>query len=377
MLTDTRGDLFLRPGSITGADIILVPRRLSNPARRHAYEQVAPLFLGSEDARSILNATVVLLRPAGWQNALKRSPRVRNWTDVQKIVEHLFLQDYESVVILALNNERKLLAIHEAATGGLHGAAVDVRQALKVSMLTGASSVVIVHNHPSGDPTPSTQDQDLTENLLAAANALGIEVLDHIVVGYGGAVSSFRYLGISPQFSEEFSVDEAPIGADLMQSVRVSEQESQRLRRLWGGHGKLVVRTGLVPPPISGLPVVGNSSALKQLGYSLNLKEGELAVVSVDGHNKVRGVRTVNTENIVFTKELAREVLGFSMVCSASAQLFVLRVPIDYVNSLPLDVIDFTEKLRKVAEPIYSTLDFVLIDRGDRTISLHDLGLMR
>ena len=66
-----------------------------------------------------------------------------------------------------------------------------VRRALEVS----ASAVILVHNHPSGDPTPSRADIQMTKQIVEAARALGVEVHDHLIVGREG-VSSFRQLGL-------------------------------------------------------------------------------------------------------------------------------------------------------------------------------------
>lgn len=66
-----------------------------------------------------------------------------------------------------------------------------VRRALEVS----ASAIILVHNHPSGDPTPSRADVQMTKQIVEAARALGVEVHDHLIVGREG-VSSFRQLGL-------------------------------------------------------------------------------------------------------------------------------------------------------------------------------------
>jgi len=66
---------------------------------------------------------------------------------------------------------------------------VDPRQVFRAAVRLGASAVVLAHNHPSGDPTPSAQDREVTRRVAAAGRILGIPLLDHLVVGNGGYVS--------------------------------------------------------------------------------------------------------------------------------------------------------------------------------------------
>ena len=61
----------------------------------------------------------------------------------------------------------------------------DIKTVLKEPVKLGAERIILLHNHPSGDPTPSQEDLDATENIKKAANLLGIELLEHIVIGNG------------------------------------------------------------------------------------------------------------------------------------------------------------------------------------------------
>ncbi len=84
----------------------------------------------------------------------------------------------------------------EVSIGSLNASIVHPRELFKEAVKVSAASIVLVHNHPSGDPTPSGADVQLTRRLVKAGDVLGIEVLDHVVIGDGGEHSSLRDLGL-------------------------------------------------------------------------------------------------------------------------------------------------------------------------------------
>ena len=95
----------------------------------------------------------------------------------------------ERVRILHLNTRNMLIRDELIAEGTIDEAAVHVRQVLKRAMDLGSAAIIIVHNHPGGDPSPSRADIELTRTIAAALKAPGIAVHDHIIVGTQGHVS--------------------------------------------------------------------------------------------------------------------------------------------------------------------------------------------
>lgn len=104
--------------------------------------------------------------------------------------------DREHFWALALSTKNRLLRMVEVSVGSLNSSIVHPRELFKEAVRLSAASVVIVHNHPSGDPTPSAADLQLTRRLARAGEVLGIEVLDHVVIGDGGAHASLRHMGV-------------------------------------------------------------------------------------------------------------------------------------------------------------------------------------
>jgi DNA repair protein RadC len=98
---------------------------------------------------------------------------------------NVLLQDEASEVfiILCLSTKHQVIAFHEVSRGALDSTTVHPREVFKAALLANAFAIVVGHNHPSGDPTPSVDDIRLTSSLVAAGTLLGVPVLDHIVIG--------------------------------------------------------------------------------------------------------------------------------------------------------------------------------------------------
>lgn len=106
----------------------------------------------------------------------------------------------ETVLVLMLDTKLQVNAAHVAAMGTLDECPAVPRTIFTAALLAGAGSVIVAHNHPSGDPCPSPMDCAITQRLVDAGDLLGIPVQDHIIVGSGNRrVFSFRTHGMMPQ----------------------------------------------------------------------------------------------------------------------------------------------------------------------------------
>ncbi|HEY1535151.1 MAG TPA: JAB domain-containing protein, partial [Polyangiaceae bacterium] len=88
-----------------------------------------------------------------------------------------------------LDGKYGLKSARRIAQGGLHGCALLTRDVLSPALRDGASAIVLVHNHPSGDPTPSPEDIAMTRAVRVAGELVGIPLIDHVVVSRSGACS--------------------------------------------------------------------------------------------------------------------------------------------------------------------------------------------
>jgi DNA repair protein RadC len=97
--------------------------------------------------------------------------------------------DHEEVWLLCLDGRSGLKACLRIAQGGLHGCALTARDVLAPAVKNAAAAILLVHNHPSGDPQPSPDDIEMTKHVSKCAELIGIPLLDHIVVARSGARS--------------------------------------------------------------------------------------------------------------------------------------------------------------------------------------------
>ncbi len=97
--------------------------------------------------------------------------------------EHRFDQEKEHFIAVGLNTKNHIQFVDLVTLGTLDASLVHPRETFRRAVAEGVNSVAIIHNHPSGDPTPSTEDRQVTERLIEAGKILGIEVLDHVIVG--------------------------------------------------------------------------------------------------------------------------------------------------------------------------------------------------
>jgi DNA repair protein RadC len=101
----------------------------------------------------------------------------------------------EQVRVLFLNAKNMLIANEAMWNGSVDEAAVHVREVIARAIALGATALIIVHNHPSGDPSPSDQDIRITQDLVEAARHMKIQVHDHVIVGASGR-TSMRAMGL-------------------------------------------------------------------------------------------------------------------------------------------------------------------------------------
>jgi len=98
--------------------------------------------------------------------------------------------------VLFLDTQHRVIRFDEMCRGAIDAASVYPREVLKSALAYNAAAVILVHNHPSGDPEPSDADRRITERLKEALGLMDIRVIDHVVVGSEGCVSfaEMRYL---------------------------------------------------------------------------------------------------------------------------------------------------------------------------------------
>ena len=155
--------------------------------------------IGRDKAATLVAAFALARRME--QERREESPVLDNPPTVVNFMrESNRLKNVESFQALLLNTRKKLIRVEEISEGILDTILVHPREVFRAAIAANAAAIVLIHNHPSGDPTPSDADIRVTRDLIRAGQLLKIEVVDHIIIGHATAertkdYSSLRELG--------------------------------------------------------------------------------------------------------------------------------------------------------------------------------------
>lgn len=118
------------------------------------------------------------------------------------VMEELKVETKEIVKVVMLNSKNEIIQIQTVAIGGANFAHIEPKDVLKEVIKKGMPNMALIHNHPSGDPTPSKQDITFTKKMQEVSQILGIQFLDHIIIGDGKYTSMRAYLEIQERKNE-------------------------------------------------------------------------------------------------------------------------------------------------------------------------------
>lgn len=129
--------------------------------------------------KAICELSIRMNKPTDYKRIKIKEPY-----DIAKILMNdLRFLKREIAKVVILNNKNVILKILDISLGGTNFARIEIKDILGEVVKMGAPKIILVHNHPSGDSTPSKSDMQMTERVYEASNLLGIELLDHIVIG--------------------------------------------------------------------------------------------------------------------------------------------------------------------------------------------------
>lgn len=182
---------------------LAIPRRDTKPLAKallHQFGGIAGLLTADADAIARVpgmgetSAAALKIAHAAALRLLKSEvaarPILSNW---QALLDYLRADMAHHVIervrVLHLNSRNMLIRDELMQEGSVDEAPVYVREVIRRAIDLGSTAIILVHNHPSGDPSPSRADIELTRNIVEAGKRLGIAVHDHIVIGTGGHVS--------------------------------------------------------------------------------------------------------------------------------------------------------------------------------------------
>lgn len=129
--------------------------------------------------KAICEIAIRMSRPSNYKKI-----KISSTEEAAKFVlEELRLQKKEYVKIILLNNKNQILKICDMATGGSNFVNINIKEIILEALKIKAPRMILIHNHPSGDPTPSKADLEFTDKLYNTTKMFDIELLDHIVIG--------------------------------------------------------------------------------------------------------------------------------------------------------------------------------------------------
>jgi DNA repair protein RadC len=159
--------------------------------RMHNLDKLANLDL--TELKTIVDTDVKALKIAAMFELFRRTnrlhkngfkQRIKNAQDVyNQVSDELIPLKQEHFLALYLDTKNQIIKKQVVSKGTLNASLVHPREVFNPAVKASANSIILVHNHPSGDPTPSKEDETVTKNLVDAGELLGISVLDHVVIG--------------------------------------------------------------------------------------------------------------------------------------------------------------------------------------------------
>lgn len=199
----------LGPDSLTNAELIAVLLRVGVPGEnavqvgqrllntyggirglhRVAFSELVGEHGIGEAKASSLKAAIELGRRLTIE-APEERPTINSPGDAAALVQfEMQALEKEHLRVILLDTRNHVIEVHEVYRGSLNASVVRVGEVFIPAVRRNAANIIIIHNHPSGDPTPSPEDVAITQRLVKAGKLLEIEVLDHIIIGQGRYVS--------------------------------------------------------------------------------------------------------------------------------------------------------------------------------------------
>lgn len=143
-----------------------------------------------ENFKHAKRVDIVSIKVVKESSILYKDRKISNPSDAAKLIK-VFLEneDREKFMVCCLDTKNQINSISTISIGSLNSSIVHPREVFKVAIYGNSASVILFHNHPSGDCTPSSEDINITQRLKDAGKILGIEVLDHLIIGDGEYLS--------------------------------------------------------------------------------------------------------------------------------------------------------------------------------------------
>ena len=180
--------ILLRTGTPEYTVLELAAKLLSHPGGLRYLAEATPESLGQHKGIGMAKVAQIKAAIELGKRVVSMSPEARPVIKCPEDAAHLVMEemrflDREHFRALCLNTKNQVICLEIVSIGSLNTSIVHPRELFKTAISKSAASIILVHNHPSGDPTPSREDIEVTLRLMEVGKLVGIEVLDHVVIG--------------------------------------------------------------------------------------------------------------------------------------------------------------------------------------------------
>lgn len=182
--------IILRTGTAQENAVHLAERIIAHYQGLHELAQASPESLQKIDGLGVAKACQILAALELGKRAINYAgserPLIQSATDAARLVIDMNNLPQEHVRVILLDNNRRVIAISTVYIGTLTASVLRVSELFREAITRNSAAIILIHNHPSGDPTPSPEDIELTRAIISAGKLLDIPVLDHLIVASRG-----------------------------------------------------------------------------------------------------------------------------------------------------------------------------------------------
>ncbi len=161
---------------------------------------------GMGDVKAVTIKAALELGVRFYKEITQTRKKVKSPHDIFEVSRDMTFSDTEIVRTICLDSKSNILNVEDTTSGTTNASLIHPREVYRMAIVHSATSIAVVHNHPSGDPTPSVQDRDVTKNLIEAGEILGIKLIDHVIIGKGCFFSftlEKEFQGVDLTYGEE------------------------------------------------------------------------------------------------------------------------------------------------------------------------------
>ncbi|MGC8611151.1 MAG: RadC family protein [Athalassotoga sp.] len=154
-----------------------------------SFEELFDSALGIGEAKSLAIKAALEIGNRMWKESLREKKFLKSAEDVYDFCKDMVLATVEQVRVIALDSQLGIIAVKDLTVGTANASLIHPREIFGMAIRYPSSGVIVIHNHPSGNPAPSKEDDEATHRIKEAGEVIGIKLIDHVIVASQGFYS--------------------------------------------------------------------------------------------------------------------------------------------------------------------------------------------